>query len=120
MAQFSKQEQDNMRQAAMRRAQEMQKRVHQTEMPGGQPFRAQFADVPPESPRPNASAKTSSGRRQPLAGLLPMNAPNGLLSHLELDGDTMLILAMMVMLYKDGGWDGCDKKLLMALAYLLT
>ena len=37
-----------------------------------------------------------------------------------LDGDTMLILAMMVMLYKDGGWDGCDKKLLMALAYLLT
>lgn len=42
----------------------------------------------------------------------------GLLSNL--DGDTMLILAMMVMLYKDGGWDGCDKKLLMALAYLLT
>ncbi|MFR6497056.1 MAG: hypothetical protein ACLUOF_12240 [Ruminococcus sp.] len=38
----------------------------------------------------------------------------------NLDGDTMLILAMMVMLYKDGGWDGCDKKLLMALAYLLT
>ena len=44
--------------------------------------------------------------------------PTGLLS--GLDGDTMLILAMMVMLYKDGGWDGCDKKLLMALAYLLT
>ena len=32
----------------------------------------------------------------------------------------MLILAMMVMIYKDGGNESCDKKLLMALAYLLT
>ena len=32
----------------------------------------------------------------------------------------MLILAMMAMIYKDGGKEGCDKKLLMALAYLLT
>ena len=54
----------------------------------------------------------------PLLGNLPQFNPGGLLSNL--DGDTMLILAMMVMLYKDGGWDGCDKKLLMALAYLLT
>ena len=51
-------------------------------------------------------------------GNLAQFRPTGLLS--GLDGDTMLILAMMVMLYKDGGWDGCDKKLLMALAYLLT
>ena len=54
----------------------------------------------------------------PLLGNLAQFRPKGLLS--GLDGDTMLILAMMVMLYKDGGWDGCDKKLLMALAYLLT
>ena len=32
----------------------------------------------------------------------------------------MLILAMMAMIYKDGGNESCDKKLLMALAYLLT
>ena len=40
------------------------------------------------------------------------------LSHL--DSDHMLILAMMAMIYKDGGNESCDKKLLMALAYLLT
>ena len=38
----------------------------------------------------------------------------------KLDGDSVLILALMAMLYKEGGLEGCDKKLLMALAYLLT
>ena len=34
----------------------------------------------------------------------------------QLDSDRMLILALLAMLYKDGG----NKKLMMALAYLLT
>ena len=102
MAQFSEQEQNAMRRDAARRAQEMQRRVHPTASPGRR-LPPQFADYPP---------------KLPLLGNLPQFNPGGLLSNL--DGDTMLILAMMVMLYKDGGWDGCDKKLLMALAYLLT
>ena len=111
MAQFSEQEQNAMRRDAARRAQEMQRRVHPTASPGRR-LPSQFADYPPEtSPKPQPP-------KLPLLGNLPQFNPGGLLSNL--DGDTMLILAMMVMLYKDGGWDGCDKKLLMALAYLLT
>ena len=117
MAQFSEQEQNAMRRDAARRAQEMQRRVHPTASPGRLP--PQFADYPPETsaPEPEPTPKPQPPKL-PLLGNLPQFNPGGLLSNL--DGDTMLILAMMVMLYKDGGWDGCDKKLLMALAYLLT
>ncbi|MFQ9435049.1 MAG: hypothetical protein ACLR1R_01030 [Ruminococcus callidus] len=75
-----------------------------------------YADYPPEEPPQEKTPSPQTG--MPLLGNLAQFRPTGLLS--GLDGDTMLILAMMVMLYKDGGWDGCDKKLLMALAYLLT
>ena len=105
MAQFSQQEQNAMRREAARRAREMQKRVYF----GKQQEPSPYADYPPEEPPQTG---------MPLLGNLAQLRPTGLLS--GLDGDTMLILAMMVMLYKDGGWDGCDKKLLMALAYLLT
>mgnify|MGYP003189451832 CR=1 FL=1 len=104
MAQFSQQEQNAMRREAARRAREMQKRVYP------------YADYPPEEPPQEKTPPPQTG--MPLLGNLAQFRPKGLLS--GLDGDTMLILAMMVMLYKDGGWDGCDKKLLMALAYLLT
>ncbi|MFQ9094645.1 MAG: hypothetical protein ACLR5S_10415 [Ruminococcus sp.] len=89
---------------------EMQKRVYF----GKQQEPSPYADYPPERRRKTPSPQTG----MPLLGNLAQFRPGGLLSNL--DGDTMLILAMMVMLYKDGGWDGCDKKLLMALAYLLT
>ncbi len=115
MAQFSQSEQNAMRRDAVRRAQEMQQRVHPAIPPGR--FPPQYADYPPEAEAPEPPKSAASPPKIPLLGNLPFH-PTGLLSNL--DGDTMLILAMMVMLYKDGGWDGCDKKLLMALAYLLT
>ncbi len=115
MAQFSQSEQNAMRRDAARRAQEMQQRVHPAIPPGRLP--PQYADYPPETEAPEPSKPAAPPPKIPLLGNLPFH-PTGLLSNL--DGDTMLILAMMVMLYKDGGWDGCDKKLLMALAYLLT
>lgn len=112
MAQFSQQEQNAMRREAARRAREMQKRVYFGKQQGPSPY----ADYPPEEPPQEKTPSPQTG--MPLLGNLAQFRPKGLLS--GLDGDTMLILAMMVMLYKDGGWDGCDKKLLMALAYLLT
>ena len=112
MAQFSQQEQNAMRREAARRAREMQKRVYF----GKQQEPSPYADYPPEKPPQEKTPSPQTG--MPLLGNLAQFRPTGFLS--GLDGDTMLILAMMVMLYKDGGWDGCDKKLLMALAYLLT
>lgn len=66
----------------------------------------------------NKREKCSSRTKKGLPELLPQWNPAELLS--KLDGDSVLILALMAMLYKEGGLEGCDKKLLMALAYLLT
>ncbi len=132
MAQFSQQEQDRMRRDAARRAREMQRSVYA-------PARrtSPYADYPPHvsdeppparqeepflhtqkfQPPPPRQPQKSMGTLFP-AGFLPQLNPGELLS--KLDGDSMLIIALMVMLYKNGGQDGCDKKLLMALAYLLT
>ncbi len=113
MAQFSQQEQNAMRREAARRAREMQKRVYF----GKQQEPSPYADYPPEEP-PQEKHRRRRLVCRCCGNLAQFRPQKGLLS--GLDGDTMLILAMMVMLYKDGGWDGCDKKLLMALAYLLT
>lgn len=48
---------------------------------------------------------------------LPLGIGSGLEKYLEhLDTDKILIIALLAMIYKDGG----NKKLMMALAYLLT
>ena len=87
-----------MRREAARRAREMQKRVYF----GKQQEPSPYADYPPEEPPQKKTPPPQTG--MPLLGNLAQFRPTGLLS--GLDGDTMLILAMMVMLYKDGGWDG--------------
>lgn len=127
MAQFSQQEQNQMRRDAARRAREMQRNVYPS-MRRASPY----ADLPPsprEEPAPppppprqhntvHSHPNSPQSKGIPLLGGLPQLNPGELLS--KLDGDSMLIIALMVMLYKNGGQDGCDKKLLMALAYLLT
>ena len=97
MAQLSEQEQNAMRRDAARRAQEMQRRVHPTASPGRR-LPPQFADYPPETsaPEPDPTPKPQPPKL-PLLGNLPQFNPGGLLSNL--DGVTMLILAMMVMIY---------------------
>ena len=115
MARFSQQEQNQMRQDAMRRANEMHGRV-----PFSAPAARQRGDYPPHAPKQTEQAgkNAAAGRKKGLPELLPQWNPAELLS--KLDGDSVLILALMAMLYKEGGMEGCDKKLLMALAYLLT
>lgn len=126
MARFSQQEQNKMRREAARRAQEMQQRVHPA-MPSGYRQPSPYADYPPE-PSESEPTPLQQGRQQNLppprrngmsfrSGLPQLN-PMEILS--RFDGDSMLILALMAMIYKDGGKEGCDRKLLMALAYLLT
>ena len=126
MARFSQQEQNKMRREAARRAQEMQQRVHPA-MPSGYRQPSPYADYPPE-PSESEPIPLQQGRQQNLppprrngmsfrSGLPQLN-PMEILS--RFDGDSMLILALMAMIYKDGGKEGCDRKLLMALAYLLT
>lgn len=115
-----------MRREAARRAQEMQQRVHPSE-PSAYKQPSPYADYPPESPQPEPIS-IQKDRQQNMPpprtngmsfrqGLLQMN-PMDIMS--RFDGDSMLILALMAMIYKDGGREGCDRKLLMALAYLLT
>lgn len=127
MARFSQQEQNTMRREAARRAQEMQQRVH-PEMPSGYRQSSPYADYPPEPPQPEP-VPIQQGRQRndplpppkngtPFRSGLPQLNPMEILS--RFDGDSMLILALMAMIYKDGGKEGCDRKLLMALAYLLT
>lgn len=126
MARFSQQEQNKMRREAARRAQEMQQRVHPA-MPSGYRQPSPYADYPPE-PSESEPIPLQQGRQQNLPpprrnGMsfrrgLPQLNPMEILS--RFDGDSMLILALMAMIYKDGGKEGCDRKLLMALAYLLT
>ena len=107
MARYSPQEQDNMRREASRRAREMQQRA--PILPGGM-RQEPMGDMLPSSAAPEPPVKPPAGT--PFSGLAE------LVKHL--DSDHMLILAMMAMIYKDGGNESCDKKLLMALAYLLT
>ena len=66
--------------------------------------------------REESGAASGGMRKSPLdlGNLLGGWNPAELLEHL--DKDQILILVLLVMLYKEGG----DKKLMMALAYLLT
>ncbi|MCD8220304.1 MAG: hypothetical protein LUC50_08330 [Ruminococcus sp.] len=112
MAQYSRQEQNPMQREAQRRAEEMQQRVHPT-IPRN---RRQYADNPPK-PLNRETLPPKNPEGIPLLQDLLSN-PASVFS--KLDSDSMLILALMAILYKEGVKDGCDKKLLMALAYLLT
>ena len=97
MPQYTRQDGDAMRQDAIRRSKEM---YHRAAIP--QPTPQRNYDFLPL--REESGAASGGMKKNPL----------DLLEHL--DKDQILILVLLVMLYKEGG----DKKLMMALAYLLT
>jgi hypothetical protein len=92
----------SMEQNAMGRAREMRRRV-----PKSADSRLPIPLQPVSSPH-SGNAHQEQGRESQKQTPLSF-----------LDGDSLLILALMYMLYKDRGWEDCDKKLLLALAYLL-
>lgn len=133
MAKFSQQEQNQMRKQAQRRAMEMQSQVYgkpkvQRNFPsyiGDEAIKAKEKVQIRQSNTPHQERTEETESKHQKASTtqqrnmmqLPFH-PSDLLR--KLDSDAILIIALMVMLFKDGGEEQCDKKLLMALAYLLT
>lgn len=112
MPQYTRRDGDAMRQDAIRRSREMYHRAVPPQEPQSSsydflPLREEPA-VPKSPPQPPPSKKPQQ------MGLFGNWNPAELLE--KLDKDQILILVLLVMLYKEGG----DKKLMMALAYLLT
>lgn len=108
MASYNKDELDSMRQDALRRMREMQKRA----MPSGEDT---------GGGRPSSGPQGISGSRQNgpgslLRGILPSAAGGGLgTAGIELDEEKAMILMLIYILFKQGA----DIKLLLALGYLL-
>ncbi|MBQ8687132.1 MAG: hypothetical protein IJ512_01130 [Ruminococcus sp.] len=114
MAGYTRRDGSAMRRDAAARASQMQQRVpykksaaEYIEKPGTHE-EAYQETVPKKEP----SVRTQDGMQNIVSGLT--GGIDRLLT--QMDTDRMLILALLVMLYKDGS----NKKLMMALAYLLT
>lgn len=126
MAGYTRQDGNAMRRDAMRRAQQMQQRVPYRKPPDDidayLPFQEETAGSEPEPRSEHKPKKEPSrpGDSPPKKGGFlggGFSLPGGIDRLLEQAGsDRMLILALLAMIYKDGG----SKKLMMALAYLLT
>ena len=115
MAGYTRRDSGAMRRDAERRAQQMRRRVPYIKNEG-----EFFSDI--REDKSFHSGETVYGRdryekKQGGTSDSMMQMPFGIDKLLgQLDSDRMLILALLAMLYKDGG----NKMLMMALAYLLT
>ncbi len=113
MADYTRQDSGAMRRDAQRRAQQMKQRVpfvRDSGDDGHEEYKyhtESHCNNEPESHESKHNARSGSTQQLPFG-------VDRLLS--QLDSDRMLILAILAMLYKDGR----NKKLMMALAYLLT
>lgn len=118
MPQYNRRDHEAMRQDAIRRSKEMYHKAEslpKTEAYDFLPLRLEESERrKPFPPLQQNSRQTQSAQNAMPAGLLGGWNPMELLE--KFDKDQILILVLLVMLYKEGG----DKKLLMALAYLLT
>ncbi|MCC8112222.1 MAG: hypothetical protein LIO74_11765 [Ruminococcus sp.] len=123
MAQFSKQEQNQIKCDTIRRAKEMQQHIL---LPQDQPTPPYFPlpqretsheALPRDDPPKHHAYLSKSTNSIPLLGGSISEKINQILS--GLDGDTCLILILLLILYQDGDLKDCDKKLWMALVYLL-
>lgn len=112
MPQYTRKDGDAMRQDAIRRSQEMYHRV--VPLQESQTFGYDFLPLREEQDASKSSPQIPLSKKPAQMGLFGNWNLTELLE--KLDKDQILILVLLVMLYKEGG----DKKLMMALAYLLT
>ena len=112
MPQYTRRDGDAMRQDAIRRSREMYHRVVPPQESQASSY--DFLPLREEPAVPKSSPQIPSSKKPPQMGLFGNWNPTELLE--KLDNDQILILVLLVMLYKEGE----DKKLMMALAYLLT
>ena len=117
MADYTRRDGNAMRMDAQRRARQMQQRVPSRRQTDRQ---AENMRAEEENAKKEGSEKKEpdSGKKQSSpVNSLPFGLGAGLDNLLEhIDTDRMLIVALLAMIYKDGS----NKKLMMALAYLLT
>ena len=122
MAEYTRRDGNAMRMDAQRRARQMQQRVPSRRQTDRQ---AENMSAEEENPEEQNAKKEGSEKKEPDSGKkqsspvnsLPFGLGAGLDNLLEhIDTDRMLIVALLAMIYKDGS----NKKLMMALAYLLT
>ncbi len=118
MADYTRRDSGAMRRDAQRRAQQMKQRVpYIKKIPEekGENFTENMEKPFHAEETVHERAGYETKQKSGAAG--GMQIPFGIDRILgQLDSDRMLILALLAMLYKDGG----NKKLMMALAYLLT
>lgn len=111
MAEYTRQDSGAMRRDAQRRAQQMKQRVPYVRSAADE--RHEHHEHTEDMEKPSPAEEKQQERAQGGTQQLPFGIDR---LFTQLDSDRMLILAILVMLYKDGG----NKKLMMALAYLLT
>lgn len=106
MAEYTRHDSGEMRRDAQRRSQQMKQRVPHIRNSSEEEQRECTDKI--RQPQEREQKSTRGTAQQ-----LPFGIDR---IFTQLDSDRMLILAILAMLYKDGG----SKKLMMALAYLLT
>lgn len=99
-----------MQAQAIRYAREMQRRA----MPQ-QPIAPSVS--PPPKPKEEAPSRDFAGRKEPPSPFSPIsNMINSLFGNILKDRDTVLILALIILLASDGA----DKMLILALLYIIS
>ncbi len=114
MPYYTEHDGSTMRRDAEKRARQMRQR-----MPGGNYNTSAYSKQEEQAEETVYPHKSKEEKKQPKyqqRSDFPLNIPGNLGNFGSFDSDTMLILAILVMVYKDGS----NKKLMMALAYLLT
>ncbi len=101
-----------MQAQAIRYAREMQRRA----MPQ-QPIAPPVPPPPPPKPKEEAPNRDFAGHKEPHSPFSPIsNMINSLFGNILKDKDTVLILALIILLASDGA----DKMLILALLYIIS
>lgn len=100
-----------MQAQAIRYAREMQRRAMPLQQPIAPPV------PPPPKPKEEAPSRDFAGHKEPPSPFSPIsNMINSLFGNILKDRDTVLILALIILLASDGA----DKMLILALLYIIS
>lgn len=103
-----------MQAQAIRYAREMQRRAMPLQHPTTPPV---SPPPPPPKPKEEAPSRDFAGRKEPPSPFSPIsNMINSLFGNILKDRDTVLILALIILLASDGA----DKMLILALLYIIS
>lgn len=105
---------NTMQAQAIRYAREMQRRAMPLQRPAAPPV---SPPPPPPKPKEEAPSRDFAGHKEPPSPFSPIsNMINSLFGNILKDRDTVLILALIILLASDGA----DKMLILALLYIIS